>query len=351
MLKAPWRLSGADLLEAQNDAVRLALADQEEAGLAIVTDGELRRRHYIWGFLDGLTGVDTERLAQRRSRGGRYSETTDVARIIGPVEREHPVFVDACRFARSLTTRRLKVTLPGPMTVVDSVADEHYAADRKTLAMRFARALNAEARELASAGADVIQFDEPCFNIYVDEVEAWGLDALEQCMDGVTARKAVHICYGYGTPAVLAWKTKNTDWGHYGVTLPLLAKSSVDQVSVECAGSGVDVSVLRELGGKDVLLGAIDVGTEEIETPEIVAARIRRALAYVPAAQLYPCTDCGLVPRSRAASQGKMRALAAGAAIVRAELSSPVDHAAAALSRRGRDDDETTVRSGFLDRY
>jgi 5-methyltetrahydropteroyltriglutamate--homocysteine methyltransferase len=351
MLKAPWRLSGADLLEAQNDAVRLALADQEEAGLAIVTDGELRRRHYIWGFLDGLTGVDTERLAQRRSRGGRYSETTDVARIIGPVEREHPVFVDACRFARSLTTRRLKVTLPGPMTVVDSVADEHYAADRKTLAMRFARALNAEARELASAGADVIQFDEPCFNIYVDEVEAWGIDVLEQCMDGVTARKAVHICYGYGTPAVLAWKTKNTDWGHYGVTLPLLAKSSVDQVSVECAGSGVDVSVLRELGGKDVLLGAIDVGTEEIETPEIVAARIRRALAYVPAAQLYPCTDCGLVPRSRAASQGKMRALAAGAAIVRAELASPVDHAAAALSRRGRDDDETTVRSGFLDRY
>jgi 5-methyltetrahydropteroyltriglutamate--homocysteine methyltransferase len=327
MLKAPWRLAGTELQEAQNDAVRLAIREQEDAGLAIVTDGELRRRHYIWGFLDGLTGVDTERLAQRRSRGGRYSETTEVARIVGPVERTRPVFLDACRFARDLTTRKLKVTLPGPMTIVDSVADEHYGADRKTLAMRFARALNAEARDLAAAGADIVQFDEPCFNIYVDEVEAWGIDALEQCMDGVTARKAVHICYGYGTPAVLAWKTKNTDWGHYGVTLPLLAKSSVNQVSVECAGSGVDVSVLRELGGKDVLLGAIDVGTEDVETPEVVAGRIRRALEYVLASQLYPCTDCGLVPRSREASQGKMRALAAGAAIVCAELASPIDRA------------------------
>jgi 5-methyltetrahydropteroyltriglutamate--homocysteine methyltransferase len=325
MLKAPWRMSGSELQEAQNDAVRLAILDQEEAGLSIVTDGELRRRHYIWGFLDGLTGVDTERLARARSRGGRYSETTEVARIIGDVARAEPVFVEACRFARALTTRQLKVTLPGPMTIVDSVADEHYGADRKTLAMRFARALNAEARDLAAAGADVIQFDEPCFNIYLDEVEAWGIEALEQCMDGVIARKAVHICYGYGTPAVLAWKTKNTDWGHYGVTLPLLARSSVNQVSIECAGSGVDAAVLKELGGKDVLLGAIDVGTEEIETADVVAGRIRQALAYVPASQIFPCTDCGLVPRSREASRGKMRALAAGAAIVRGELAAAAE--------------------------
>ena len=328
MLKAPWRLSGTELREAQDDAVRLAIREQEDAGLAVVTDGELRRRHYIWGFLDGLTGIDTERLAQQRSRGGRYSDTTEVARIIGAVERARPVFLDACRFARDVTTRQLKVTLPGPMTIVDSVADEHYGADRRTLAMRFARALNAEARDLAAAGADIIQFDEPCFNIYLEDVEAWGVEALEECMDGVAALKAVHICYGYGTPAVLAWKTKNTDWGHYGVTLPLLARSSVNQVSVECAASGVDVSVLHELGGKDVLLGAINVGTEDVETPEIVAGRIRRALEYVPASQLYPCTDCGLVPRSREASQGKMRALAAGAAIVREELASPIDRAA-----------------------
>jgi 5-methyltetrahydropteroyltriglutamate--homocysteine methyltransferase len=333
MLKAPWRLSGPELCEAHDDAVRLAVLDQEEAGLAVVTDGEVRRRHYIWGFLDGLTGVDTERLASQRSRGGRYAETTEVARIVGPLARARPIFVDACRFARTCTTRQLKVTLPGPMTIADSVADEHYGADRRTLAMVFAQALNAEARELAAAGADVIQFDEPCFNIYLDDVEAWGIEALEQCMDGVDARKAVHICYGYGTPAVLAWKTKNTDWGHYGVTLPLLAKSSVDQVSVECAGSGVDVSVLRELKGKDVLLGVIDVGTEDIESPEVVADRIRRALTHVSAGQLFPCTDCGLVPRSRNASRGKMRALAAGAAIVRAELGSSTNQAAPARRR------------------
>src|SRR4030095_15827271 len=273
-----------------------------------------------WGFLDGLTGVDTENLARARSRGGRYSETTEEARIVGSVERRKPVLLELCRFARSATTRRLKVTMPGPMTIVDSVADEHYGTDRKTLAMKFAAILNAEARALAPAGAAVVQFDEPCFNIYLDEVEAWGIEALEACMDGVSATRAVHICYGYGTPTVLAWKTNNTDWGLYRVTFPLLAKSSVHQVSVECAASGVDLAVLRELNGKDIVFGAIDVGTEEVETAEVVADRLRRALEHVPAERLFPCTDCGLVPRTRHAHRGKMRALAEGASIVRAEL-------------------------------
>ena len=322
VLRAPWRLTGRELCDAQDDAVRLAILDQEVAGLATVTDGEVRRRHYIWGFLDGLTGVDTERLARARSRGGRYSETTEVARIVGPVERRGPVLLDACRFARATTTRRLKVTMPGPMTIVDSVADEYYGTDRKTLAMKFAAILNAEAREVSAAGADVIQFDEPCFNIFLEDVESWGIEALEACMEGVSARRGVHICYGYGTPAVLAWKTRNTDWGHYGVTFPLLAKSSVHEVSVECAASGVDLAVLRELGQKDIMFGAIDVGTEEVETADAVAGRLRRALQFVPAARLFPCTDCGLVPRSQEASRGKMRALAEGAAIVRAELTS-----------------------------
>ena len=322
MLRAPWRLNGPELIDAQDDAVRLAILDQEQAGLSIVTDGEVRRRHYIWGFLDGLMGVDTENLARARSRGGRYSETTEVARIVGPVERTKPVLLRACQFARAATTRRLKVTMPGPMTIADSVADEHYRTDRKTLAMKFAAILNAEARELSAAGADVVQFDEPCFNIYLDDVEAWGIEALEACMDGVSATRAVHICYGYGTPTVLAWKTTNTDWGHYGMTFPLLARSSVNQVSVECAASGVDLAVLRELEGKDVMFGAIDVGTEEVETAGVVAGRLRQALEHVPAERLFPCTDCGLVPRSREASRGKMRALAEGAAIVRAELTS-----------------------------
>jgi 5-methyltetrahydropteroyltriglutamate--homocysteine methyltransferase len=278
------------------------------------------RRHYIWGFLEGLTGVDTIRLGRKRSRGGRYSETTEVARVTGPVERRAPILVDDCRITRTLTDRQLKVTLPGPMTIADSVADEHYGSDLKSLAMRFAAILNAEARALVEAGADVVQFDEPCFNIYLDEVQAWGVEALEQCLDGIVAVTAVHICYGYGTPLVMAWKSKNTDWGQYGVTLPLLAKTAVHQVSVECAASGVDLAVLRELEGKDVLMGVIDVGTDEVETPEVVAERIRRGLEHVPAARLRPCTDCGLVPRTREAARGKMRALAAGAALVRAGL-------------------------------
>jgi len=320
VLRAPWRLEGDDLRAAQDDAVRIALLEQEEAGLDIVCDGEQRRRHYIWGYLEGLTGVDTERLGQKRSRGGRYTESTAVARIVGEVERPSPVLVEATRFARAHTQKPLKVTLPGPMTIVDSILDEHYGWEEKRLAMHFAAILNVEAKELVEAGAEVIQFDEPCFNIYLDKVQDWGIEALERAMDGVRAKKAVHICYGYGTEVVLAWKRRNQDWGHYWVTLPLLAKSSVDQVSVECAASGVDVAVLGTLEGKDVLMGVIDVGTEEVETPEQVAARIRSALPYVSPERLFPCTDCGMVPRSREAARGKMRALVEGAAIVRREL-------------------------------
>ena len=319
-LRAPWRLSGQELRDAQDDAVRLAILEQEEAGLDVVTDGELRRRHYIAGFLAGLTGIDFERTAKKQTRGGRYAEAMDVPRIVGDVERRAPILVDACRAARAMTRRQLKVTMPGPMTMADDVADQHYGSDHRSLAMRFAAILNAEARDLVDAGADVIQFDEPCFNVFVEEVGQWGIEALERAMDGVRATRAVHICYGYGTPLVLAWKSTNTSWGHYGVTLPLLARSSVDQISVECAASGVDPAVLREAGDKDVLAGVIDVGTEEVESPEVVAGRIRRALEYVPAARLKPTTDCGLVPRSRAAARGKMHALAAGAAIVRNEV-------------------------------
>lgn len=300
--------------------MRLAILEQEEAGLDIVTDGEVRRRHYIWGLLDGLTGIDSERLALKRTRGGRYGQVTAVPRIVGPVERRAPVFVEACHFARAATRKRLKVTLPGPMTIVDSVADEYYGVDRQTLAMHFARMLNAEARALAEAGADIVQFDEPCFTIYLEEVERWGIEALEACLDGVAARTAVHVCYGYGTEAVVAWKSRNTDWSHYSVALPLLARSRVDQVSVECAAPCVDLSVLGALNGKDVLVGIIDVGTEAVEPVAVVADRIRRALRHVPRERLYPCTDCGLVPRSREAARGKMRVLAEAARLVAGEL-------------------------------
>jgi 5-methyltetrahydropteroyltriglutamate--homocysteine methyltransferase len=316
-----WSIPPHHLAEAHDDAVRLAIKDQEEAGLDIVTDGEQRRRHYIWGFVEGLTGIDTHILGKKKTRGGRYTaESTSVARIAGDVSRPRPVLVDALLFAKAHTSRRMKVTLPGPMTIVDSLLDEYYGEPEQTLAARFAEMLNAEARDLAAAGADIIQFDEPCFNIYIDKVGEWGIAMLERCLEGVTATTAVHICYGYGIPVTLAWKSQNRDWGHYRTTLPLLARSRVDQVSVECAASGVDVSVISSLRGKDVMLGVIDVGTDEVESADLVASRIRRALPHVAPQRLFPCTDCGMVPRSRAVARAKMKALAEGAAIVRKEL-------------------------------
>jgi len=322
-LFAPWVAPADRLQEAQDDAVRLALLDQEEAGIDIVSDGEQRRRHYIWGFLDGLTGTDTGRLGRKRTRGGKYVAEQDVARIVGELSWPGSVMGPPLAFAKAHTRRPVKVALPGPMTLVDTTLDEHYGADEESLAMRFAALLNSEARALAAAGADVIQFDEPCFNIYLDKVKAWGIRALEAAIDGVTCTTAIHICYSYGIPRVLAWKQKNTEWGQYRVTLPLLRETQIGQISVECAASGVDVAVLEGARGKDVLLGVIDVGTEEVESAALVAGRIRKALPYVDPGRLFPCTDCGMVPRSRHAARGKLRALVEGAQLVRRELGVP----------------------------
>jgi len=206
------------------------------------------------------------------------------------------------------------------MTTADTLADEHYGS-RRELAMDLARLLNEEACELAENGCDIVQFDEPCFNIYLDEVEEWGIRTLERAAQGVRAKTAVHICYGYGVGPVLKWKNSNTDWSHYSRTLPLLRTSAISQISVECAASGVDPSVLALARGKDLMVGVIDVGTEDVEAPETVAARIRIALQYVAPDKLYPSTDCGMAPRSRSAARGKMKALEDGAALVRAELS------------------------------
>ncbi len=314
-----WKLQDDALREGQDDAVLLALADQEAAGLNIVTDGEQRRRHYIWGFVEGLTGLDFSRLVEIETRGNRYGIKVRAARVVEQLRRPRSVLVEALRFMKQHTTKPVKVTLPGPMTIADTVADEYYG-DRRKLAGELARLVNEEACELVENGCDVVQFDEPCFNIYLDAVEEWGIQALEQCAQGVQAKTAVHICYGYGIPAVVEWKSKNTDWGHYARTLPLLRTSTIDMISVECAASGVDPAVLAEAKGKDLMVGVIDVGTEEVETRETVAARIRTALQYVTPEHLYPCTDCGMIPRSRTAARGKMQALADGAWLVRAEL-------------------------------
>ncbi len=319
-LSAPWRLDGAILEEAKEDAVRIWVAAQEQAGLHVVTDGEQRRRHYIWGFFQGLDGIDTVHLAMRAQRAQRYHNEIAAARLIGEPTWRGAIFVNALRATQAMTSQPIKVTLPGPMTIVDSLVDTVGGRTEAALAMRFAELLNLEARALADAGAAVIQFDEPCFNVYVDKVKDWGLATLERAAEGVAATKAVHICYGYGTEDVKRWKSANRDWSHYESTLPLLAKSSIDQVSVETAASGVDVAVIEALRGKDVLLGVIDVGNELVETPEIVARRLHAALRYTDPGHLYACTDCGMLPLSRKAAQGKLHALAAGAALVNATL-------------------------------
>ena len=209
------------------------------------------------------------------------------------------------------------------MTLVDTTLDEHYRGDEESPRDALRRALERGGARPGRRGRRVIQFDEPCFNIYLDKVKAWGIRALEAAIAGVTATTTIHICYSYGIPRVLAWKKQNTEWGQYGVTLPLLRETRIDQISLECAASGVDVAVLAEARGKDILLGVIDVGTEEAESPELVAARIRKALPYVDPARLFPCTDCGLVPRTRPAARAKLRALVEGARLVRRELGQP----------------------------
>jgi 5-methyltetrahydropteroyltriglutamate--homocysteine methyltransferase len=316
-LWAPWLLEGADLVEGKQDAVRLVLADQEAAGIDIVSDGEQTRQHFVTTFIERLEGVDFQNKKTVRIRN-RYD--ADVPVVTGEVKRPAPVFLEDARFFREQTRRPVKFTLPGPMTMVDTLYDAHYRS-REKLAMQFAAILNQEARELERAGVNVIQFDEPAFNVYFDEVRDWGIAALMKARGGLKCKTAVHICYGYGIKANIDWKkTLGGEWRQYEQTFPLLAQSAIDQVSLECANSRVPLELIALLKGKDVLAGAIDVASNEVETPEKVAETIRAALAFVEPGKLYPCTNCGMVPLPRAVAQGKLKALAAGAAIVRREL-------------------------------
>ena len=317
-LWAPWRLPPDRLANGQRDAVLVALKEQEAAGIDIVTDGEQFRQHFVHGFLEHLDGIDWSRRVTMGIRADRYK--AEVPIVIGPVRRRVPVHLDEVRWARAHTDRRLKFTIPGPMTIVDTLADEHYG-DRERLAMDFARIINEEARDLVGAGLDVLQLDEPAFNVYLDDVERWGIAALHRAIEGLTCRTAVHICYGYGIKANIDWKaTLGKEWRQYERTLPLLAASRIDQVSVECAGSRVPVELLGLLGDKDVLVGVVDVATHRVETPDDVAASIRRAMDHVPPRRLYPCTNCGMVPLPREVARGKLHALGAGARLVRREL-------------------------------
>jgi len=318
VLWAPWQLAGEQLAEGKRDAVRAALKMQEATGIDIVSDGEQSRTHFVHGFLQGVEGVDFARMKRIGIRADRYE--ADCPTVTGPVRRPRPVHAGEVRFARANTDRKLKFTLPGPMTMVDTLADEHYR-DRAALGLALAELLNAEALELAALGVDVIQFDEPAFNVYMGEVREWGIAALERAAAGLKCATAVHICYGYGIKANVDWKkTLGGAWRQYEATFPLLAKSTIRQVSLECANSHVPMALIGLLEGKDVLVGAIDVATDAIETPEQVAATLRQALQYVKPQHLYGCTNCGMAPMARPVAEAKLRALAAGAAIVRAEL-------------------------------
>jgi 5-methyltetrahydropteroyltriglutamate--homocysteine methyltransferase len=319
-LWAPWRVPREHLAEAQRDAVLVALKDQEAAGIDIVTDGEQSRQHFVHGFVERLSGIDFTKRVTIGIRADRYK--AEVPTVTGPITRPAPVHVDEVRWARAHTERRLKFTIPGPMTIVDTLADEHYR-DRARLAMDFARTINEEAKELVAAGLDVLQLDEPAFNVYMDDVASWGIEALHRAVEGLRCTTAVHICYGYGIKANVDWKkTLGGEWRQYEQTFPLLARSRIDQVSLECANSRVPLELLELLRGKDVMAGVIDVASLEVETPEQVAATIRRVLRHVEPARLFPCTNCGMVPLPREVARGKLRALGAGAALVRRELKS-----------------------------
>jgi 5-methyltetrahydropteroyltriglutamate--homocysteine methyltransferase len=317
-LWAPWRLEGDELNEAKDDATLLALKVQEDAGIDIVADGEQARQHFVHGFLEAVEGIDFERRVEMGIRNNRYKAMCPT--VIGPLRLRSRVHAREARLARAHTTRQLKFTLPGPMTIVDTVADAHYG-DRVKMALAFAALLNDEARGLAADGVDVIQFDEPAFNVYMDEAADWGIAALHRAIDGLSVTSAVHICYGYGIPANIAWKAAlGTEWRQYEKFFPALAQSRIDQVSVECINSHVPMRVLELLDGKDVLIGVIDVATDMIETPEEVAAVIVQVTDHVPKEKIIACTNCGMAPMRREVAEKKLEALARGAALARTKF-------------------------------
>jgi 5-methyltetrahydropteroyltriglutamate--homocysteine methyltransferase len=314
-LWAPWRLQGEDLAAAKDDATLVALKLQEDAGIDIVGDGEQSRQHFVHGFLEAVEGIDFDRRVEIGIRNDRYKAMCPT--VVGPLRLRSRVHVREARLARAHTRKLLKFTLPGPMTIVDTIADAHYG-DRVKLAMAFAALLNEEARGLAADGVDVIQFDEPAFNVYMDEAAGWGIDALHRAIDGVGAISAAHICYGYGIAANIEWKaTLGSEWRQYEKFFPALARSRIDQVSVECINSRVPIEVLELLAGKTVLVGAIDVAADKIESAEDVAAVIGAALKYVAKENIVACTNCGMAPMQRDIAVKKLEALARGAALAR----------------------------------
>jgi 5-methyltetrahydropteroyltriglutamate--homocysteine methyltransferase len=314
-LWAPWKHEGAALQAAKEDAALVWLKIQEDAGVDILTDGEQFRMHFVHGFMEHLTGIDWQKKTKMGIRNNRY--VVDVPTVTAPIGRPKAVHVADAKFTRAHTKRQLKITLPGPMTICDTVADGHYGR-RADMAMAFADMLNQEARELQAAGVDVIQFDEPAFNVFMDEVNEWGIAALERAAAGLTCATAVHICYGYGIEANVKWKaTLGEQWQQYDKIFPALNKSRIGQVSLEASGSKVPLSLIKHLSDKQILVGVIDVASTKIESPEQVAATLDEALKYADKSRVQACTNCGLAPFPKAIAEAKLVALGAGARLAR----------------------------------
>lgn len=314
-LWAPWRLAGADLDAGKLDATLLALKLQEDAGIDIVGDGEQSRQHFVHGFLEFVDGIDFAHKVEMGIRKDRYKAM--VPTVTGALRLKGRVHQAEAQHARAHTRRKLKITLPGPMTIIDTIADNYYG-DRVKMAFAFADLLNEEARALEKDGVDVVQFDEPAFNVYMDEVKDWGIEALHRAIAGLSCTTAVHICYGYGIKANLDWKaTLGGEWRQYEEIFPALAKSRLQQVSVECRNSRVPIQLLSLLAGKDVLVGVIDVATDDVETPDDVAAVIGDVIKYVPKERVVCCTNCGMAPMHRDIAVAKLMALGKGAELAR----------------------------------
>ena len=318
ILWSPWKLHDQELVDGKRDALRLSLHEQQQAGINIVSDGEQTRQHFVTTFIEHLDGVDFEKRETVKIRD-RYDAS--VPSVVGAVSRQKPVFVEDAKFLRALTDQPIKWALPGPMTMIDTLYDGHYKS-REKLAWEFAKILNQEARELEAAGVDIIQFDEPAFNVFFDEVNDWGVATLERALEGLKCETAVHICYGYGIKANTDWKkTLGSEWRQYEEAFPKLQQSKIDIVSLECQNSRVPMDLIELIRGKKVMVGAIDVASNVIETPEQVADTLRKALQFVDADKLYPSTNCGMAPLGRDIARGKLNALSAGADIIRQELS------------------------------
>jgi 5-methyltetrahydropteroyltriglutamate--homocysteine methyltransferase len=313
-----WRLSGAALDDGKRDATLLALKLQEDCGIDVVTDGEQSRQHFVHGFLEFVDGIDFNRKVEMGIRADRYKAM--VPTVTSALRLKGRVHASEARLARAHTARKLKITMPGPMTIVDTVADAHYG-DRIKMAMAFADLLNTEARALQADGVDVIQFDEPAFNVYMDEVAGWGIEALHRAIAGLTCVTAVHICYGYGIKANVDWKaTLGSEWRQYEKTFPALAKSRIGQVSVECINSHVPMSLLKLLDGKTVQIGVIDVANDAVETPEQVAAVIGEAMQYVAKENIVAGTNCGMAPMRWDIALAKLAGLGRGAELARGKF-------------------------------